>query len=122
MSESPAYYPLEEGISPLCFICAPEDAEPEGHPPEVDYPLHCSRCNRPLDHSLTEDGVQYVLEALKGELDTTIYNGRDSWYDGSPRYQIHLDWADDLRSYCHSSDEEEILEDFFRRIDDVRRE
>jgi len=33
--------------------------------PEVDSPIHCSICGMPLECRLTDDGVQYVKEALE---------------------------------------------------------
>lgn len=38
---------------------------------ETDSPSHCGLCQAPLDYSLTVDGVAYVVEKLKEELQTS---------------------------------------------------
>ena len=58
----PACYDTENG-SVYCHDCAP-DIEPEAMGQETDSPLHCENCHVLLEHSLTSDGVQYVIDAL----------------------------------------------------------
>jgi len=47
-----------------CEDCAPDNADSYGYYPEVDIPMHCSGCGRPLQCSLTDYGVEYVKEAI----------------------------------------------------------
>lgn len=67
---------------------------------ECDTPQHCSRCHRPMEHSLTSEGVRYVLEAMREELRkgraeyskvNDCYKG--TYYEGSRHVEIVRDWA-----------------------------
>ena len=42
-----------------CEDCLPGPGEPDYG--EQDYPAHCCRCHKPLDCTLTKDGVAYVM-------------------------------------------------------------
>ena len=97
----------------VCENCGTPDPREE-----VDCPQHCDDCGRPLDYSLTADGIEYVLETLRYALE----NGIDdhiiplkgtaeedclSYYHGSPHYEITRDWASDLSYYGGLSEEAE---------------
>lgn len=67
---------------------------------ECDTPQHCSKCHRPMEHSLTSDGVRYVLDAMREELRKgraeyskalDCYQG--TYYEGSRHVDIIMDWA-----------------------------
>ena len=78
---------------------------------EQDTPANCAGCGRPLDYSLTADGVKYVLEYIMGALETGIEDDHIiplkgtaeeemlDYYQGSPHYEIVRDWAKDLQDY-----------------------
>lgn len=51
---------------------------------EADCPQHCDRCHVMLDHRLTNDGIDYVLEALR---------------DGSGDPDVHRQWDELLQDH-----------------------
>ena len=85
-----------------CDLHAPEGAEPSGFN-EADSPLHCSVCHYPLDCTLTDDGIEYVYQALRDEL-RKGYNEYlkihscydDTYYVNCCHYEILADWAEKL--------------------------
>lgn len=67
---------------------------------EVDVPLHCSECHRPLDCTLTIEGVKYVREHVLDEIRqgrahylnvSMAYGG--TYYEGVPHVYIVRDWV-----------------------------
>ena len=71
---------------------------------DQDTPAHCFSCLRPLDYSLTTEGVQYVLGEIQGSLehgpDATVYDCyKGTWYEGSPHHAILRDWVEHIRNY-----------------------
>jgi len=58
-----------------CEDCAPDGVEPEAMPSEVDSPLTCEACSRPLYCTLTNYGVKALLESIMETLDA----GHGSW-------------------------------------------
>lgn len=87
---------------------------------EVDCPQHCAECDYPLDYSLTSDGVQYVLEAIRESLKVgrkarntihDVYQG--GWYAGSRHCEIVREWAEKLKWYGGLSNREESLIDHY---------
>lgn len=83
---------------------------------EQDSPANCCVCHRPLDYSLTKEGVSYVIEALIDELNSgpeqwnqihDCYKG--TYYDGCRHVEILRDWAKDLKYYGGLSPAEEFL-------------
>jgi hypothetical protein len=94
--------------------------------PEVDYdageqdsPGNCCQCHKPLEYTLTSEGVRYVLEYIteslysppeKRNLVHDCYNG--TWYEGSRHVEIVRDWAKDLLNYS-LNDADRILVDRF---------
>jgi hypothetical protein len=71
-----------------------------------DTPAHCCACGAPLDYTLTEEGVAYVIDALVDELIDGIdehiiplkgtAEERLTYYHGSPHYVITMEWAEHL--------------------------
>ena len=47
---------------------------------ESDTPQHCAACHVFLEQPLTQDGYKYVLEALRGDMDTWSDVER-TWFD-----------------------------------------
>ena len=117
-------YAIEESSGDLvgfaCEFCAPDGAEPFAMGVgETDSPTHCD-CGRPLEHSLTECGVDYVIEAIGEALDApdsewtdpaALARGPD-YYKGSPRFAVVNDWAEDLANYSLSDEQQMILDRF----------
>ena len=83
-----------------CEDCLPGPGEPDYG--EQDYPAHCCRCHKPLDCTLTKDGVAYVIEALQQPLD---------WHYAIVRY-----WAQTLLNYSLSDSDRKIVTDFLEAI------
>ena len=94
---------------------------------EVDSPLHCDWCERPIHHSLTSDGADYVVEAMKRLIQNAdgsprkilvedyrkrdsshLHKDRSQWYDGSPGYAVVLDWNSDLMFYSLDDESYEV--------------
>lgn len=48
-----------------CKEHAPKNSESAGYYPESDTPMHCAKCGRPLQCSLTDYGVKYIKETIK---------------------------------------------------------
>ena len=96
-----------EGAELLCEDCCSEDASsyPDGGG-ESDCPEHCAVCHVPLENTLTSDGVEYVLEAIRGSLrdgrvarDTVHACYKGTYYEGSRHCEIVRDWAEQLSGY-----------------------
>lgn len=87
---------------------------------EGDTPEQCSQCHRPLDTTLTSEGVEYVIEHLVEILTTKtdeewlavheVYQG--TWYQGKPWCSIANDWAAKIADYGLSTLQRRILEMF----------
>lgn len=114
----------------LCEDCgiaqglSEEDSYPDAG--EADSPQHCAVCHIPLDYSLTDYGVNYVIEALQEQLDAWeespskamaewkavhgVYKG--TWYEGSPWVEIAREWAENLKWYGLDSDDMNIVDTF----------
>ena len=126
----------------LCFRDIPEEDLASGDGPyddlfaphvydttymEVDSPLHCSQCHRPLQCSFTDHGVELVVNRLRESLDKT---GTDfyrklgdfmEYYAGSPSYTIDLDWAEQIAWYGLDGEPDEILQQYLDRVIAVER-
>ena len=96
---------------------------------ECDSPCHCGTCGQPIDYSLTEDGIRYVLESIRESLEDAVAQGRDStwdrvmpmegtaeethtWWHGSRHVEIVRGWAEDLRNYSLEPDERALVDLF----------
>lgn len=74
---------------------------------ESDCPQNCGSCGKPLEYSLTNVGVAYVVEHVRETLELgrshycRVYpSHRDNdYYEGSPLFRVVADWVDDLRYY-----------------------
>jgi hypothetical protein len=109
-----------------CEYCLPADAAG----PDVDIdaggqdtPANCSVCGRPLDYSLTPDGVDYVLSAVEKALADgpgvwgALYDGAGTYYRGARRVEIVRDWARDLLGYRLAEGRREMVQDFLARTE-----
>lgn len=84
---------------------------------DQDSPAHCCKCHRPLDYTLTNDGVNYVIENLLKEIDSedrdTVYPCYEgTYYTGSRHCEITRDWAKHLKDHYLSQKDREIVETF----------
>jgi len=84
-----------------CEAHAPNKAQ-SGFGDETDTPQHCSVCHCPLDVALTSDGVKYVIEEVRAEIQKgkkeylaifKVYNG--TYFEGFPHYEIVKGWVED---------------------------
>jgi len=104
-----------------CEDCLPvSPAEADWDDGEQDTPANCSCCGRPLDYTLTTDGVNYVIEQLcivmSTGIDTHIIPNMGTaeeecltYYHGMPHYEIMRDWARDLSNYFLNPEDQEIV-------------
>ena len=105
---------------------------------EVDAPLHCNFCHRPIKHALTTDGVDYVMQAIREfTYENTVAGGYFGthrklgshhyarigaclgWYEGSPGYELLMDWAEAVSWYGPDNDDERTIEIFYDSIEQV---
>lgn len=92
-----------------------------------DTPKNCCVCGKPLDYSLTNDGVNYVLDhirdalrepreernrimPLSGTAEETM-----NYYHSSRHVEIVRDWAQDLTSYHLADRDKRLVERFLDR-------
>jgi len=101
-----------------CEECAGPGGE-EVFGGESDSPEHCGDCHRPLDYTLTGDGVAYVLVALQESIDSgrEAFVLADHWeegqyYHGGRMIDVVADWADVLENYGLDGADSLILEAF----------
>lgn len=74
---------------------------------ESDCPQNCDSCGKPLEYSLTNVGVAYVVEAVRETLELgrshycRVYpsHRENDYYEGSPLFRVVADWVEDLRYY-----------------------
>lgn len=103
-----------------CENCLPVD---ENHPDvyldngDTDCPTCCSACNRPVTYTLTADGREYVLAAIKASLrdghDKAPLPGHyTGYYEGVPLGGMVLDWAEAL-SYSLLGDKDQAMVDHY---------
>ena len=109
-----------EGCTLYCENCAPEGSEP--YPDgggESDRPQSCDTCHRFLENPLTSYGVQYVLDAARGELARgraayntvhACYNG--TYYEGCRHVEIVRDWMEQLQWYSLNDKDTRFVEKF----------
>jgi hypothetical protein len=111
-----------------CEDCLPVDEDSEQVEydcGEQDYPAHCCVCHQPLDYTLTSDGVEYVLDALKVELAKPIDERNElhpcyvgTWYEGSRHVEITRDWATALSNCSLTSDQQDLLAQFLEETEE----
>jgi hypothetical protein len=105
-----------------CLPVASDSPEVCSDGGEQDTPANCCVCHRPLDYSLTSEGVQYVLEYIRESLAA----GPDEWnkvhdcykgtyYEGSRHVEIVRDWAADLQNYSLDERDKKLV-DFFLEV------
>ena len=95
----------DTGCEFYCESCAPERcaAYSDGGG-EADYPQHCCICDEPLENPLTDDGVEYVLDAIRQSL-------------SEPRSErdVVRDWAMQLLDYDLADKKKRIVWHFLER-------
>ena len=109
-----------------CADCLPV---PTDHPDaydgsgEQDTPAHCSQCRRPLEHSLTSDGVGYAVGALLSYLRDPdrhawrlgVCDTPGDYFHGSREIEVLRGWAEELRNYALSPRQSVAVELFLKR-------
>lgn len=89
---------------------------------ESDMPDNCAACHRPFNNTLTTDGIQYVINAIKEALSLSeeernkihdCYKG--TYYEGSRWIEITRDWAKDLQWYSLSEEDQELVDTFLEK-------
>jgi hypothetical protein len=111
-----------EGCEVFCEFCAPEGAVAYDHGGgESDCPENCAACHRPLENSLTSDGVEYVMEHIRDELrmpaeyrnaSATHWTDGD-YYKGCTLTAVVRDWAEQLRWYDGLSERDERVIEWY---------
>lgn len=126
----------------LCDNCRAEiDVPKPSYPPpfdtdgyvadagECDTPCHCGNCGQPIDHTLTEDGIRYVLESIRESIEEAVAQGREStwdrimpmkgtaeethtWWHDSRHVEIVRGWAEEIRNYNLDPGEKAIVDLF----------
>lgn len=75
---------------------------------ESDCPQHCDSCHKPLEYSLTNEGIDYVVEAVREMLKSgrenycKVHPSHDpdsDYYKDSPAFAVVRDWVEDMRYY-----------------------
>lgn len=83
---------------------------------ETDCPQHCGGCGVPLEYRLTDEGVQYVLEAIRHSIDDALRHGRaDTWDRIMPMKGTAEE--SDGHKYWHGSRYVEIVRNWAKEID-----
>lgn len=104
----------------FCEDCAPNNAESIGDwPSESDCPESCCMCLKAVPYTLTSEGVQYVLEAIRESLkagrkkrNRVLDCYKDTWFEGSRHCEIVREWAEDLKWYGLESKDEKLVEKY----------
>lgn len=63
---------------------------------ETDAPMHCEECHRPLECTLTDTGIAYVVDHIRSEIDQNNIDPigpRLPWYENAPRSEVVADWC-----------------------------
>lgn len=114
-----------DGFEYHCEFCARDWEEKIDSENFVDSPLNCAHCHCPLDYSLTPDGIEYVLDAMRESLRVgkterdkihDCYNG--TYYEGSRHCEIVRDWAEHLRWYGLDNRTERFIELYLSRTEE----
>ena len=87
---------------PVCDLHGPEDEEGDLNSNETDSPLNCVECGALCYYSLTETGIEYVIEHAREALNAGPANW--NWiieeypiaYHGRRYVEIVRDWVGDL--------------------------
>jgi hypothetical protein len=88
---------------------------------ESDFPNHCDRCHCPLWNPLTSDGVKMVIHDLRSVLVSKVAAQAPSkykkgtYYEGSPKFAILCDWAEQIEDYRLSDSDRGVVELFKMR-------
>lgn len=85
---------------------------------EADCPQNCDSCHKPLEYSLTNDGIAYVVERVREQLKAgreaycKIHPSHDpdsDYYVNSPAFRVVADWVEDMRYYRLEGKDERIF-------------
>lgn len=93
---------------------------------ESDCPQHCGTCGVPLNNPLTDDGVRYVLDAIRDSIAEALEQGRGLTWDrviplrgtaeeeltywhGSRHVEITREWAQQVSNYNLEKDDQAIV-------------
>lgn len=122
------------GCDEWCEDCLPvstESAEVDYDDGEQDSPANCCACGKPLDYSLTPDGVEYVIDSCLEAMDdwddhiipmADTAESEMRYYHGSPHFAIVEDWAKDLSNYSLDRKDRFILDAFLAKCAEWRKE
>lgn len=75
---------------------------------EADCPQNCGTCSKPLEYSLTNVGIDYVVEHVREKLKSgrenyckvhPSHNPETDYYVNSPAFRVVADWVEDMRYY-----------------------
>lgn len=86
---------------------------------ESDSPQHCDTCGCPLDHTLTDYGVRYVLDQIRDSIEEAIRDGRKATWD---RIMPKPGTAEETHTYWHGSRHVEIVRGWAEMIRDYNLE
>lgn len=95
------------------------DVEGDLNSNECDTPQNCQVCGKPCEYSLTEAGIEYVLDHIREELEAgeaarnKIRDEPGRYYDGSRQVEVVRDWAVDLSQYGGLSKSDSWLIKYF---------
>lgn len=95
----------------------------------MDSPCHCGDCGAPIDCTLTDYGIKYVLESIRESLaDATAHGRTDTWdrvmpkpgtgeadrryWLGSRHVEIVRGWAELIQGYNLEPGESAIVDLF----------
>lgn len=84
----------------ICEVCDHDGCE-EYTSQESDSPCHCAYCHRPIECSLTQDGIKYVYDTIRRDLKQGL-NYRSDWrwehgyYVGMGVHAVTREWAEQL--------------------------
>lgn len=99
MSKSTGHYHFN--CDEYCEACLGADVQFADHDDgSQDYPAHCCQCHQLLDCTLTDDGVNYVIEYLTNAL------AKGSATD------VEKQWAGLLKDYGLDGEQKQTLEQF----------
>lgn len=94
---------------------------------EQDTPANCHICLKPLDYTLTQTGVEHVLEKitneyLSGDMNTIFPQYKGTFYQESRHGNIVGDWAKNLLGYSLSCQEEALVKMYLELMDYYNKE
>lgn len=113
---------------PYCDCCLPvRENDPKVYydDGETDCPANCSDCGRPLDYTLTQTGVKYVLEAMRESLNESreernkVIEYGPLYYIGSRQCDVIRDWAIDLSQYSLNNADTDFVKHYLSQTEET---